>query len=110
MQSTQGFLLINVYAFLVIFATCIIFFSKKRMKQIEDELYKKFLMANMFISISGLLLGYIVSSSIVFDKFIMSLFNKFYLISLIFWIYILTFYIVYVSKGDKIKINKLKII
>ena len=108
MQNTQGFLLVNIYAFLVIFATSIIFFSKKRMKQIEDELYKKFLVSNILISISGLLLGFIVSSKIAFNNFIIGMFNKIYLISLSSWIAILTFYIVYVSKENKINIEKFK--
>ena len=108
MQNTQGFLLVNIYAFLVIFATSIIFFSKKRMKQIEDELYKKFLVSNILISISGLLLGFIVSSKIAFDNLLIGMFNKIYLISLSSWIAILTFYIVYVSKENKINIEKFK--
>ena len=35
-----GFLLVNLYAFLIIIATTILFFSKNRLKQVEDETYK----------------------------------------------------------------------
>ena len=96
MQNVQGFLLINIYALLLIVATSTIFFGKQRLRQVEDELYKKFLIANIFMSISGLLLGFIVSPIFPFDEKVTVIFNKLYLISLMFWIYILTFYIEYV--------------
>ena len=75
MQNIQGFMLINIYALLLILATSIIFFSKKRLKQVEDELYKKFLIANIFISISGLFLGLIVSPILPYDEMIISIFR-----------------------------------
>lgn len=101
MQNIQGFMLINIYALLLILATSIMFFSKKRLKQMEDELYRKFLIANIFISISGLFLGLIVSPVLPYDELIISIFNKLYLISLMFWIYILTFYTAYISLKNK---------
>ena len=106
MQNIQGFMLINIYALLLILATSIIFFSKKRLKQVEDELYKKFLIANIFISISGLFLGLIVSPILPYDEMIISIFNKLYLISLMFWIYILTFYTTYISLKNKSNVKK----
>ena len=63
-----GFLLVNVYALLLIIATTIIFFSKNRLKQIEDETYKKFLIVNVFICVSGIVLGLVVDPSVVFSK------------------------------------------
>lgn len=106
MQNIQGFMLINIYALLLILATSIIFFSKKRLKQVEDELYKKFLIANIFISISGLFLGLIVSPILPYDEMIISIFNKLYLISLMFWIYILTFYTTYISLKNNSNVKK----
>lgn len=106
MQNNLGFIIINIYAFLVIIATSIIFFSKERMKQIEDELYKKLLLSSILMSLSGLILGFIVSSNTSYFD-IIATFNKFYLISLSLWISILTFYIIYVSKKN-IEINKFK--
>ncbi|MGM9881709.1 MAG: hypothetical protein ACI31S_02570, partial [Bacilli bacterium] len=105
MQNVQGFLLINIYALLLILAISIIFFGKKRLRQVEDELYKKFLITNIFISVSGLLLGFVVSPLFPYNEIIISIFNKLYLISLAFWIYILTFYIAFISlKNGNIKI------
>ena len=102
MESIAGFLLINIYALLLIMATCIMFFSKQRLKQAEDEIYKNFLLSNLFMSISGLVLGIFVSPSF-FEKTIVIMFNKLYLICLFLWIFFLTVYTVYVSLKDKIK-------
>lgn len=106
MESIQGFLLINIYAFFVILATSIVFFSKKRLRQTEDELYKSFLLANIFMSLSGLILGVAVSPSFDHNKVLISILNKTYLINLMLWILILTFYIFYVSLKNKDNINK----
>ena len=48
MQNVQGFLLINIYALLLIVATSTIFFGKQRLRQVEDELYKKFLIVDYY--------------------------------------------------------------
>ena len=103
-----GFLLINIYALLIIVSTTIIFFSKNRLGQIEDETYKNFLIANIFMSISGLLLGLVVSPNSSFNINIIKFFNKIYLISLVLWIFIMTFYTVYVSLKDKTKVKDYK--
>ena len=106
MESVQGFLLINIYAFFIIVSTSIVFFSKKRLKQIEDELYKSFLIANIFMSLSGLILGLVVSPSFEHNEVVISIINKTYLINLILWILILTFYIFYISLRSKDNTNK----
>lgn len=103
-----GFILINIYALLLIISTTIIFFSKNRLHQVEDETYKNFLIVNLFMSISGIVLGLVVSPDIVFEKRVIVLFNKVYLICLILWIFILTFYTIYVSMKNKDKITKYK--
>ena len=105
MNNIAGFLLINIYALLLIIATCIMFFSKQRLKQIEDEIYKKFLLSNLFMSLSGLLLGVFVSPK-YFNENIVIVFNKLYLISLLLWIFLLTIYTVQISLKEKIKIYK----
>ena len=102
MESIAGFLLINIYALLLILATCIMFFSKQRLRQTEDEIYKVFLLTNLFMSISGLLLGIFVSPT-YFNQSIVVIYNKLYLVSLILWISLLTIYTVYVSFKEKIK-------
>ncbi len=103
MEKILGFLLINAYALLVIVSTCVSFFSRKRLHQVEDETYKGFLLANVFMSLSGLMLGIFISPALPFNKQIALLFNKLYLIGLFLWITIFTFYITYISinKGGK---------
>ena len=103
-----GFLLINIYALLVIVSTTIVFFSKNRLKQVEDETYKKFLIANIFMSISGLILGLIVTPNLQFNPSVVGIFNKIYLIGLVSWIFIMTFYTVYISMKNKNKVKKYK--
>lgn len=103
MDSILGFLLINGYAFVLIFSTSIIFFSKNRVKQIEDQTYAKFLIANLCVSLSGLLLGIVVSPKFQVNTFIVISCNKIYLISLMFWISILTFYTSFISSKKKEK-------
>ena len=102
MGSILGFLLINIYAFLIIISTSIIFFRKKRSKQFEDETYKNFLIANVFISLSGLVLGLVVTPSFNFNIIFIKVLNKLYLICLILWISIMTNYFMHVSIKDKI--------
>ncbi len=104
----EGFLLINGYAFFVILVITIVFFSKERLKHTEDELYKNFLVANLFMSLSGLLLGFLVSPHVKVPKGMIIVFNKIYLISILGWICILTFYSLYISLKDKNKKNKYK--
>ena len=102
MNNILGFLLINIYAFLIIISTTIIFFSKKRLHKFEDETYKKFLIVNILISLSGLLLGLAVSGVFNFSEVVVALFNKVYVISLMLWISILTIYFLNISFRERI--------
>ena len=97
-----GFLLINIYAFLIILSTTVIFFSKERLHQFEDETYKKFLIVNICISISGLLLGLAVSGVFDLSEFAVAALNKVYVISLMLWISVLTVYFLNISFKEKI--------
>lgn len=106
MESVIGFLLINIYAFLLIFSTTIIFFSKQRLREFEDETYKYFLITNIFMSISGLVLGLVVTPEFNFSNLVIVLLNKLYLVCLMIWITILTFYYLYITLKDKINRKK----
>lgn len=108
MSNVLGFLLINIYAFLIIISTCIIFFNKKRSKQFEDETYKKFLIANVFISLSGIILGLAVNPQFNCSKIIIIFLNKIYLICLILWIAIMTYYFLHISLSDKLNDKKVR--
>ena len=106
MQSILGFLLINLYALLVILGTTIVFFSKQRMKEVEDELYKKFLLTNLGMSIIGLIFGIVVSPVLTHNELLIIIFNKFYLITLFLWILFLTLYIIYISLKNRVNYQK----
>lgn len=108
MENIQGFLILNVYALLLIIAVSIIFFSKKRQKQTEDQTYAQFLITNIAISISGLVLGILVAPNLNTNPGIIAIANKIYLVCLLIWIAILTFYTFYISLNNKEKTNKLK--
>lgn len=108
MQSIQGFLLLNIYALLMIIVTSIIFFKKSRQKQFEDETYAKLLIVTILVSISGIILGLIVNPNIDINQFLVRIINKIYLIFLSLWITILTFYTIYISLNKKIKIFNMK--
>lgn len=106
MQSILGFLLVNIYAFLIIVTIAIIFYTKKRLRKTEDNLYELFLIDNIFMSISGIVLGLLVDPRFLSNIFIISLANKVYLVSLLLWIVILTYYILYVSLKKQDNIEK----
>ena len=105
MENVLGFLSINFYALLVIIAVAILFFNKPRLKKMEDNLYSLFLLANIFMSCSGIVLGIYVSPKVTSNAVAISLFNKLYLIGLLLWVFIFTFYILYVSlkKQDNLR-------
>jgi len=105
MQSILGFLLVNVYAFLIIITIAIIFYNKQRLKKTEDNLYELFLLDNIFMSLSGIVLGILVNPEFLANSFVISIFNKIYLISLVIWILILTYYVLYVSLKKQENIN-----
>ena len=95
MQNILGFLLVNIYAFLIIVTIAIIFYTKKRLRKTEHNLYELFLIDNIFMSISGIALGLLVDPRFLSNIFIISLANKIYLVSLLLWIVILTYYILF---------------
>lgn len=107
MVKSIGFLLINIYALIIILSVSIIFFSKNRAHKMEDELYKKFLIVNIFVSISGLLLGMAVDPQKGINYIYLTFLNRVYLIALFLWISVMTFYTIYISINNKKKIKKI---
>ena len=101
MQNFLELLLLNLYALCLIGAISIVFFSKRRKKEIEDSTYAWFLMANIAISITGLILGMTVNPDFNIPNITIIVLNKVYLISLLSWILLLTFYTFYISLNNK---------
>ena len=108
MQNIQGFLLLNIYALLMIVITSVIFFRKERQKQIEDETYARLLIVTILVSVSGIILGIMVNPEININEFLITISNKIYLVFLSLWITTLTFYTFYISLSKKTKIEKIK--
>ncbi len=107
MQDIQGFMLINLYAFVIIISIAIIFFRKKRLKKIEDETYAKFVLTNVFLSFSGLILGLLVIPSLKASTILIYIINDLYLISTFLWVYYLTFYTYFISSKHEENINRM---
>ncbi len=108
MQSTQGFLIVNLYALLLIISVSIVFFKKARQKKTEDNTYSKLLITSILVNISGIVLGLIVSSNLNSNELLLIIFNKIYLACLLFWIALLTFYAIYISFITEEKTKKIE--
>ena len=97
MDNIYGFISLNCYALIVIFVIAIIFFSKKRLNQVEDRTYSFFIIANIISTILGIILGLIVFPDSGFTTTTIKIVNKLYLFTLVIWGSVLTYYTVYVS-------------
>ena len=114
MENIQGFIAINVYALILILVIAFIFCSKKRLHQIEDNIYFYLLITTILTTFLGITLGVLVVPTLNINKIIISFLNKLYLICLTLWTFLLTFYTYYVSqikngKSDN-NISKFKIV
>ena len=114
MENIQGFIAINVYALILILVIAFVFCSKKRLHQIEDNIYFYLLITTILTTFLGITLGVLVVPTLNINKIIISLLNKLYLICLTLWTFLLTFYTYYVSqikngKSDN-HISKFKIV
>ncbi len=97
MENVQGFLILNIYAFLILVITSILFLKKERQKKIEDETYARLLIVTIFVLVSGIVLGLLIIPEFAINSVLIALFNKVYLICLSLWITILTFYTLSIS-------------
>lgn len=97
MENVQGFLILNIYAFLILVITSILFFKKERQKKIEDETYARLLIVTIFVLVSGIVLGMLIIPEFAINSVLIALFNKIYLVCLSLWITILTFYTLSIS-------------
>ena len=114
MENIQGFIAINVYALILILVIAFVFCSKKRLHQIEDNIYFYLLITTILTTFLGIILGILIVPTLNINKIIISLLNKLYLICLTLWTFLLTFYTYYVSqikngKSDN-HISKFKIV
>lgn len=109
MENTQGFIAINVYALVLIIFITVVFSLKKRLHHVEDNTYAYLLLTTILVTLSGIILGVMVSKELNIDVFLVRITNKIYLVFLALWAHLLTFYTYYVSRikgGDITKPKK----
>lgn len=106
-MANEGFLLLNNYALIVLIILSIVFFGKNRMHNIEDETYGKLLTVSIITILFGLILGIFLDLDSAYKNISIIIFNKLYLIGLIFTISTFAFYTFCITYSDEKKLNYL---
>ena len=101
MNNMQGFIALNTYALILMSFIMIVFFSKKRLHQVEDNTYAFLVIITFFTTLFGIILGLLVVPEFHINNFIITIANKVYLSLLFIWTLIITFYTFYVSRIKK---------
>ena len=104
-MANEGFLLLNNYALIVLIILSIVFFGKNRMHNIEDETYGKLLTVSIITILFGLILGIFLDLDSAYKNISIIIFNKLYLIGLIFTISTFAFYTFCITYSDEKKIK-----
>jgi len=78
MASTQ--IIVNIYSFIILLILSLVFFSKQRMRHVEDNTYAKILLTTIGTLLVGIILGALVSQNI--NDILTIMLNKVYLIGL----------------------------
>ena len=104
-MANEGFLLLNNYALIVLIILSIVFFGKNRMHNIEDETYGKLLTVSIITILFGLILGIFLDLDSAYKNVSIIIFNKLYLIGLIFTISTFAFYTFCITYSDEKKIK-----
>lgn len=84
--------MLNIFALIILTILMVIFFSKKRLHNIEDNTYGWLLMASFFTIVTGITLGFLLDANIVNQKLMIIIFNKLYLMGLITTLSMFAFY------------------
>ena len=97
----EGFYLLNTYALIILFVLSMIFFSKKRLKQTEDNIYAFLLIVCLITITCGVCSGFFVGK----DSFILNIINmvvsKGYMVGLIWMISVFAYYTICISEKTK---------
>ena len=101
MNNMLGFIALNTYALILMAFIMIVFFSKKRLHQVEDNTYAFQVIITFFTTLVGIILGFLVVPEFHINNFIIIIANKIYLALLFIWTLIITFYTFYVSRVKK---------
>ena len=93
-----NYLILNIFALLVLIILSIAFFSRKRSHKIEDNLYGGLLIISIFTITFGILLGWLLDKSFNNVDIVIKIFNKVYLIGLTTTLSVFAFYTLCISK------------
>lgn len=86
------------------------FIQKKRLHYVEDNTYSYLLIVTILTTISGIILGLLVNPTFNVNYTLIIFCNKIYLVFLMLWILVLSFYAYYISIIKKGKVDKLSIV
>lgn len=93
--------MLNIFAFIILIILMIIFFSKKRLHNIEDNTYGWLLIVSFFTIATGITLGLLLDADIVNQNMMIIIFNKLYLVGLITTLSMFVFYTYSISRFYK---------
>lgn len=93
--------MLNIFAFIILIILMIIFFSKKRLHNIEDNTYGWLLIVSFFTIATGITLGFLLDADIVNQNMMIIIFNKLYLVGLITTLSMFVFYTYSISRFYK---------
>lgn len=93
--------MLNIFAFIILIILMIIFFSKKRLHNIEDNTYGWLLIVSFFTIATGITLGFLLDADIVNKNMMIIIFNKLYLVGLITTLSMFVFYTYSISRFYK---------
>lgn len=93
-----NYLILNIFALLVLIILSIAFLSRKRSHKIEDNLYGGLLIISIFTITFGILLGWLLDKNFNNVDIVIKIFNKVYLIGLTTTLSVFAFYTLCISK------------
>ena len=68
--------MLNIFALIILIILMVIFFSKKRLHNIEDNTYGWLLIVSFFTISTGITLGFLLDANIVNQNMMIIIFNK----------------------------------
>ena len=93
--------MLNIFALIILIILMVIFFSKKRLHNIEDNTYGWLLIVSFFTISTGITLGFLLDANIVNQNMMIIIFNKLYLVGLITTLSMFVFYTYNISRFYK---------
>ena len=93
--------MLNIFALIILIILIVIFFSKKRLHNIEGNTYGWLLIVSFFTISTGITLGFLLDANIVNQNMMIIIFNKLYLVGLITTLSMFVFYTYNISRFYK---------